>query len=68
MGAGEFEGDGTNWVPGGVVSRNDERLATSAAGRLDYVAEVGTYVRVGERIAKLEGEAVRRSRPPYLDA
>jgi RND family efflux transporter MFP subunit len=47
------------WVPGGVVSRNDARLATSAAGRLDYVAEVGTRVRAGERIAKLEDEAVR---------
>src|ERR687896_420450 len=47
------------WVPGGVVSRNDARLATSAAGRLEYVAEVGTRVRAGERIAKLEDEAVR---------
>lgn len=47
------------WVPGGVVSRNDARLATSAAGRLEYVAEVGTRVRAGERIAKLEDKAVR---------
>ncbi len=47
------------WVPGGVVSRNDARLATSAAGRLEYVAEVGTRVRAGERVAKLEDEAVR---------
>src|SRR5262245_41216626 len=47
------------WVPGGVVSRNDARLATSAAGRLEFVAEVGTRVRAGERIAKLEDEAVR---------
>ncbi|HMN45125.1 MAG TPA: efflux RND transporter periplasmic adaptor subunit [Povalibacter sp.] len=47
------------WVPGGVVSRNDAKLATSAAGRLDYVAEVGTRVRAGERVAKLEDEALR---------
>lgn len=47
------------WVPGSVVSRNDARLATSAAGRLEYVAEVGTRIRAGERIAKLEDEAVR---------
>jgi RND family efflux transporter MFP subunit len=46
------------WVPGGVVSRNDARLATSAAGRLIYVAEVGTVVRAGERVAKLEDEAL----------
>lgn len=47
------------WVPGSVVSRNDARLATSAAGRLEYVAEVGTRVRAGARVAKLEDEAVR---------
>jgi RND family efflux transporter MFP subunit len=47
------------WVPGGVVSRNDARLATSGAGRLEYVAEVGTRVKEGERVAKLEDEAVR---------
>ena len=46
------------WVPGGVVSRNDARLATSAAGRLEYVAEVGTRVKAGERVAKLEDESV----------
>lgn len=47
------------WVPGGVVSRNDARLATSASGRLEYVAEVGTRVRADERVAQLEDEAVR---------
>src|SRR5687767_14873421 len=47
------------WVPGSVVSRNDARLATSAAGRLEYVAEVGTRIRAGERVAKLEDQAVR---------
>jgi RND family efflux transporter MFP subunit len=47
------------WVPGGVVSRNDARLATSAAGKLVYVAEVGTQVRAGERVAKLEDESLK---------
>src|SRR5688572_11425550 len=47
------------WAPGDVVSRNDARLATSAAGRLEYVAEVGTRVRAGERVAKLEDESLR---------
>jgi RND family efflux transporter MFP subunit len=46
------------WVPGGVVSRNDAKLATSAEGRLEYVAEVGTRVKAGERVAKLEDEAL----------
>jgi RND family efflux transporter MFP subunit len=47
------------WAPGDVVSRNDARLATSAEGRLEYVAEVGTRVRAGERVAKLEDEALK---------
>ncbi|HKE93615.1 MAG TPA: efflux RND transporter periplasmic adaptor subunit [Povalibacter sp.] len=47
------------WVPGGVVSRDDARLATSAEGRLEYVAEVGTRFRAGDRVAKLEDETVR---------
>jgi RND family efflux transporter MFP subunit len=46
------------WVPGSIVSRNDARLATSVAGRLEYVTEVGTRVRAGERIAKLEDAAL----------
>ena len=47
------------WAPGDVVSRNDARLATSAEGRLEYVAEVGTRVRAGERVAKLEDEGLK---------
>jgi len=47
------------WVPGSVVSRDDARLATSAAGRLDFVAEVGTRLKTGERVAKLEDEAIK---------
>lgn len=47
------------WVPGSVVSRDDARLATSAAGRLEFVAEVGTRLKSGERVAKLEDQAIR---------
>lgn len=47
------------WVPGSVVSRDDARLATSAAGRVEYVAEVGTVLKTGDRVAQLEGEAIR---------
>jgi RND family efflux transporter MFP subunit len=46
------------WVPGSVVSRDDAKLATSAAGRLEFVAEVGTRLKVGDRIAKLEDQAI----------
>src|SRR4029453_15965791 len=40
------------WVPGRVVSRDDAKIASAEAGRLEYVAEVGTRVKAGDRIAK----------------
>jgi len=48
-----------HWAPGSVVSRDDAKLATSAAGRLEHVAEVGTRVKAGDPVAKLEDEAIR---------
>src|SRR3954466_1040220 len=50
------------WVPGSVVSRDDAKIASAEAGRLDYVAEVGTRVKAGERIAKLDDQALRLRR------
>ncbi|MEO8461034.1 MAG: efflux RND transporter periplasmic adaptor subunit, partial [Dokdonella sp.] len=50
------------WVPGSVVSRDDARIASAEAGRLEFVAEVGTHVKVGERIAKLDDRALRLRR------
>jgi RND family efflux transporter MFP subunit len=47
------------WIPGSVVSRDDARLATSASGRLEFVAEVGTRLKTGELVAKLEDRAAR---------
>ncbi|MBS0582812.1 MAG: efflux RND transporter periplasmic adaptor subunit, partial [Proteobacteria bacterium] len=44
----------TRWVPGSVVSRDDAKIASAEAGRLDFVAEVGTRVKAGERLAKLD--------------
>ena len=46
------------WVPGSVVSRDDAKIASAEAGRLEYVAEVGTQVKAGERIAKLDDKAL----------
>ena len=48
-----------HWAPGSVVSRDDAKLATSATGRLEYVAEVGTRLKAGDRVAKLEDETIR---------
>lgn len=47
------------WVPGSVVSRDDARLATSAAGRLEFVAEVGSRLQAGELVARLEDHAAK---------
>jgi multidrug efflux system membrane fusion protein len=52
----------TPWVPGSVVSRDDAKIASAEAGRLEYVAEVGTRVKSGERIAKLDDQALRLRR------
>ncbi len=52
----------TRWVPGSVVSRDDARIASAEAGRLEYVAEVGTRVQAGERIARLDDRALRLRR------
>ena len=40
--------------PGTVISRNHARLAAEVEGRLEWVAEVGTVVRRGESVARLD--------------
>lgn len=56
----------TRWVPGSVVSRDDAKIASAEAGRLDFVAEVGTRVKAGERLAKLDDQALRLRREELL--
>ncbi len=46
-------------VPGTVVSRDDARLSAEVDGRLLEVAEVGTEVRAGEPVARVEDETLR---------
>lgn len=41
-------------VPGTVLSRNDSRLASELSARLVWIAEVGTEVKKGEAVARLE--------------
>jgi len=47
------------WVPGSVVSRDDARVASAAAGRVEEVVEVGARLKAGERLAKLDDAALR---------
>jgi RND family efflux transporter MFP subunit len=46
-------------VPGTVVSRNDARLSAEVPGRLTEVADVGTEVRAGEPVARIEGTTLQ---------
>jgi RND family efflux transporter MFP subunit len=41
-------------VPGTVVSRNDARLAAEVDGRLTWIADVGTAVKAGEPVARID--------------
>ena len=41
-------------LPGTVVARNDSHLASEVEGRVAWVAEVGTAVKVGDPVAKLD--------------
>ena len=41
-------------VPGTVVSRFDSRLASELNAKLEWIAEVGTVVKQGETVARLE--------------
>lgn len=50
---------GVAWVPGSVISRNDARLAGEVAGRLTFVAEVGTAVAAGDAVARVDDETLR---------
>ena len=41
-------------VPGTVVSRYDARLASELSAKLEWIAEVGTEVKKGDEVARLE--------------
>jgi len=41
-------------VPGTVISRFDSRLASELSAKISWVAEVGTQVKKGETVARLE--------------
>jgi RND family efflux transporter MFP subunit len=43
-----------SWIPGSIVSRADARIASVIPGRVTWIADVGTRVRQGEPLARLE--------------
>jgi RND family efflux transporter MFP subunit len=48
-----------SWIPGSIVSRSDARIATVIAGRVTWIAEVGTRVRQGDPLARLDDTVSR---------
>jgi RND family efflux transporter MFP subunit len=56
-----------SWIPGSIVSRSDARIASVIAGRVVWIAEVGTRVGEGQAIARLD-DAVPRLRLEELRA
>jgi RND family efflux transporter MFP subunit len=48
-----------SWIPGSIVSRSDARIASVIAGRVVWIAEVGTQVRAGEALARLDDTVPR---------
>jgi RND family efflux transporter MFP subunit len=48
-----------SWIPGSIVSRSDARVASVIAGRVTWIAEVGTRVAQGEALARLDDTVPR---------
>ena len=48
-----------SWIPGSIVSRSDARIASVVAGRVIWIAEVGTRVGEGQSIARLDDTVLR---------
>jgi len=48
--------------PGTVMSRNDSKLAADVNGRVEWVAEVGTAVKQGEIVARLDKNMAQMQR------
>jgi len=48
-----------SWIPGSIVSRSDARIASIIAGRVVWIAEVGTQLAQGEAIARLDDTVLR---------
>ena len=56
-----------SWIPGSIVSRADARIASVIAGRVVWIADVGSRVAQGEPLARLD-DTVSRLRVDDLRA
>lgn len=49
------------FFPGTVISRDDARLAAEVEGRLEWVADIGTSVKRGQSVARLDDVLMRQA-------
>lgn len=56
------------WYPGTVISRNKARLAAEVAGRVESVADVGTYLEAGQVVARLDDALLEQTLSANLAA
>lgn len=49
-------------VPGTIYSRNDMQITSGIAGMLEMVAEPGTYVQIGEPVARVDNRTLMLQR------
>ncbi len=48
------------WLPGTVISRNDARLSAEVSGRIIWVAEVGTVIKQGEAVVRMDDTLIKQ--------
>jgi RND family efflux transporter MFP subunit len=48
-----------SWIPGSIVSRSDARIASVIAGRVVWIADVGTRMAQGQALARLDDTVAR---------
>ena len=46
------------WVPANVISRHDSQIASEQEGQIVWVAEMGSKLKRGEALAKIDSEAL----------
>jgi len=49
----------TLWVSGTVISQNDARIAAETDGRITWVADVGSRIKKGEALARIDADDLR---------
>ncbi len=52
-------------VPGTVISRNEARISAEVAGRLTWIAEIGSSIAAGEAVARIDDTELKLQRDEF---